>query len=161
MQKFKNFLCNSVDENIFITGIISTLSAFPKEIGSFSALHNFLLEPQTSTDDNFLTFFKLLALEINHIADSDECLEEKLEISRYDLGLPSNTFTADSFYNSLISSAIRSKKLKCLEVENKLHIEAILIFQEFVKEVASILLFKEILDDMSMRARIDDEDLSN
>ena len=158
LMKFKNFLNNSIDENLFITGIISTLSAYPKEIGSFSALHNFLLEPQTSNRDNFLMCLKLLALEIDRIVMNDQHIHEKMNFSIQDLGLSPRNSHSETFYEHMLSSRTRAKKAKSVVIEDKRNIEAIVIFQEFIKEMASILLFKELLDDMSIRARADDEE---
>ena len=152
--KFRNFLSNSFDENLFITGIISVLSAFSKEIGSFSTVHNFLLEPQTSNKDNFLTLIKLLSLEIDNIISNDQNIDEKIAFALNELGLDKSN---DSFYGQ-VTSRIKSRKSRSTFIEKRTDLEAIIIFREFLKEMASILVFKEILDDMAVRAKADDEE---
>ncbi|OMJ91081.1 hypothetical protein SteCoe_6442 [Stentor coeruleus] len=158
LMKFKNFLQNSIDENLYITGIISTLSTFPKEKGSFSVLHNFLLEPQTSSKDNFLTYLKQLAIEIDSLAIKDDNFNEKLMNTIQEMGVPIKVSASDTFYEMMFAGRSKNKKSKSLQVEDKRYIEAIVVFQEFVKEMCSILIYKEVLDDMANRARADDEE---
>jgi hypothetical protein len=161
VMKFKNFLNNQLDENLYLTGIISTLSAFPKEIGSFGSLHNFLLEPQTSSKKgNFLTYLKQLALEIDTLMSSDESFPFKVESTSRELGISPKLSANDSFMY-LISDSIRGKKSRSLVIEDsRVNLEAIVVFQEFVKEQASIIMFKELLDDMSTRAKKEEEEYS-
>jgi hypothetical protein len=161
LMKFKNFLNNQLDENLYLTGIISTLSAFPKEIGSFGSLHNFLLEPQTSSKKgNFLTYLKQLALEIDTLMSSDESFPFKVESTSRELGISPKLSANDSFMY-LISDSIRGKKSRSLVIEDsRVNLEAIVVFQEFVKEQASIIMFKELLDDMSTRAKKEEEEYS-
>lgn len=155
LSKFKNFLNNSMDENLYITGIISTLSAFPKEIGSFSALHNFLLEPQTSSKKSFLSCLKELSMEIDSIISSDKNYNDKLSSTVSDMGIESKN-VSEYFYGLMGKKA---KKSKSLDMEDKKYIEAIIVFQEFIKEMVSILIFKELLSNMDARANVDDEDV--
>lgn len=159
--KFKNFLNNQLDENLYVTGIISTLSSFPKELGSFASLHNFLLEPQTKgSKGNFLTHLKHLALDIDVLVSSDEAFPNKIESTAREMGVVNKSTQNDSFM-FLISDSIRGKKSKSLVIEdNKQNLEAIVVFQEFIKEMASILVFKELLDDMSNRAKKEEEEYS-
>lgn len=156
--KFKNFLNNQLDENLYVTGIISALSSFPKEIGSFTALHNFLLEPQTDSKGNFLTYLKQLAIEIDFLMTSGNSFQKKVELAGQEMGVIPKVVGNESLMG-IISESIRNKKSKSLVIDdNKLHLEAVVVFQEFVKEMASILVFKELLDDMSNRAKVDDEE---
>lgn len=156
--KFKNFLNNQLDENLYVTGIISALSSFPKEIGSFTALHNFLLEPQTESKGNFLTYLKHLAIDIDILMNSGDSFNKKVELAAQELGVIPKPSASDSFIG-ILSETIRNKKSKSLVIDdNKAHLEAIVVFQEFIKEMTSILVFKELLDDMSNRARVDEEE---
>lgn len=156
--KFKNFLNNQLDENLYVTGIISALSSFPKEIGSFTALHNFLLEPQTESKGNFLTYLKHLAIDIDLLMNSGDSFNKKVEIAAQDLGVIPKASASETFIG-IFSETIRNKKSKSLVIDdNKTNLEAIVVFQEFVKEMTSILVFKELLDDMSNRAKIDEEE---
>lgn len=157
LMKFRNFLENSVDENLYVTGIISTLATFPKEKGSFASLHNFLLGPLNLSKDNFLVCFNQLAREIEFLANKDENFNEKLASTIQEMGIPIRSSASDTFYDIMHKG--RNKKSKSAQIEDKGHIEAIVIFQEFIKEMCSILIFKEVLDDMFITAKDDENDL--
>ncbi|OMJ80230.1 hypothetical protein SteCoe_19544 [Stentor coeruleus] len=159
LMKFRNFLENSVDENLYVTGIISTLATFPKEKGLFGSLHNFLLGPLNLNKDGFLACFKQLAMEIEFLASKDENFNEKLASTIQEMGVPIRSSASDTFYDIMLKGRNKNKKSKSTQIEDRSHIEAVMIFQECIKEIVSILIFKKVLDDMLFAVKNDENDI--
>lgn len=154
LSRFSKFLNNSFEENLMLTGIIASLTIYPKVNEASRALYNFIIEPQAKKSRiQFINLLKNIASEIDTKFVEDKELISKLGTIKKILEVPSKL----GFYDSIIAS--RDKSRRKTQNENQISdqerrfLEAVVIFQEFLKEMCSLLMFKELMHDMSASSK--------
>mmetsp|Transcript_3811 Transcript_3811/g.3606 ORF Transcript_3811/g.3606 Transcript_3811/m.3606 type:complete len:282 (-) Transcript_3811:33-878(-) len=153
VSKFNNFLGNSFQENLMLTGIISALAVYPKVNEATRALNNFLIEPQDKKSNvMFIHILKSIASDIDSKFLEDTSLNSKLLMVKEMLEMPLKL----GFYDSIIVSrklTRRKTNENCVNESEKQFLEAVVVFQEFLKEMCSLLLFKELMHDMTASSK--------
>ena len=156
--KFRNFFSNTFEENIYLTGIASSLCTFPQfgDLG-FSNLHSLLLEPQPGVTESFISILKVLSYEVDNKTVKDTAFLTKLQAAQNNLDLPLKQKKGFNIIQSIIAQRNHRRKTHNQTFTNfteKKFLEGVVVLQEFLKELGAILIYKEILADMHQTSLI-------
>jgi hypothetical protein len=128
------------------------LAIYPKVNSQTRALHNFLFEPkiQSSNTRSLINVLKEICKNIHEISSLTHDISRQVLVVKRALGVKPQSYK-DPILDSIheIREKHRHLRSRSIASENENRaLEGIAVYHEFVKEMASILTAKEMIEDM-------------
>jgi hypothetical protein len=137
LGKLKSVLANSLDENVYITGILTALCSFPVINPASRMLHIALLEPGNQFHRSKVTLIghlKTASREIEYISRDIVNFEDALDLAK------SSTNKYERFEVTIVKEDVDEVESK----SEKTFVEGVLVFQEFIAELAGVIQAKTL-----------------
>ncbi|CDW80011.1 UNKNOWN [Stylonychia lemnae] len=158
--KLQQFLANTPEENLLLTSIISRIFSFPAKLdeeynmvdqmhSKSTLLHLFLFEIPSqfssqhySNPCQFLSILRIINEKI------EELLQDRMLVLLVNAVKKEPDFLAYSLSEKVNSLVIGNTQLSELFMKKRREIYSIVVFEEFLKEIAGCLYVKELAVDM-------------
>lgn len=133
-SQIRRMFYNSLEKNLLLTGIYSVLASYPKFDNDSTSLNGFLLDPSSESKPSCISTLKVLSQFMDSCVSKDSAFVILLEHIKIGLGILPEGLDVIKTKGMEVNFGTRAKQI----------LEACAVLQEFLKELAGILTYKEL-----------------